>query len=73
MLAFGFSDLSALWSPRHRISSIKGETTESEVVVVCDFTRQHWKCQSHELAMRQSVGLTLLSVCRVSSKPTRVA
>lgn len=56
MLAFGFADLSALWSLRHRISSIKRETTESEVVVVCDFTSQHWKCQSHKLAVRGFVG-----------------
>lgn len=34
MLAFGFSDLAALWSLRHKISSTKRETTESEVVVV---------------------------------------
>lgn len=38
MLAFGFSDLAALWSPKHKIPSTKRETIESEVVVVRDFT-----------------------------------
>uniref|UniRef100_A0A8B9N6P3 Potassium channel domain-containing protein n=1 Tax=Accipiter nisus TaxID=211598 RepID=A0A8B9N6P3_9AVES len=60
MLAFGFSDLSALWSLRHRISPIKREATESEVVVVCDFTSQHWKCWSRELATRGFVGSQII-------------
>lgn len=60
MLAFGFSDLSGLWSLRHRISPIKREATESEVVVVCDFTSQHWKCWSHELATRGFVGSQII-------------
>uniref|UniRef100_A0A8C0B2I7 Potassium two pore domain channel subfamily K member 17 n=1 Tax=Buteo japonicus TaxID=224669 RepID=A0A8C0B2I7_9AVES len=32
----------------------------SEVVVVCDFTSQHWKCWSHELATRGFVGSQII-------------
>lgn len=55
VLASGFSDPSALWSLRHRLSSIERETTEW-LVVACDFTSQHWQCQSRELAIRGVVG-----------------
>lgn len=39
-LFFGFPDLSTLWSPGHRISSIKREMLWSKVTVVCDFSSQ---------------------------------
>lgn len=43
-------------SKAQEILYYKRETTESEVVVVWDFTSQKWKCLSHELALKGFVG-----------------